>query len=163
MNKLAITSILGATILVAGIFALMPVQKASTNGDEGAAGGKKHDFALLATSDASVTCASQKPMTVFIAMTNKGSDAGDVRVQFLNPDFTTVNDQVDFAIGSGQTISMTQAAHNTQSGSQPIADAGIKVLKANGADLQGWISVETLGKAPFDNPPFGPSFCITTP
>ncbi len=101
-------------------------------------------------------------MTVHIDMQNAGVVAGVMTVEFHEPD-GTLNDVVTYPIAPGQTIAMTEAARNTQSGPSQVADAEIVVFGSVGASLIGWMSAETSGKPQYTpNPPFTPSFCITT-
>ena len=164
MNIIAIPAILGVTILLAGIFAFMPVEKASTVEAQIHIDNKhftKHDFALLNNADTDVRCKSNKPMVVYITMTNDGAD-GVVVVEFFDS-LGAFNDDFHFPIDAGETISMTHAARNTQTTpfSTPVADAEIRVHEevGTGADLRGWISASTTAAA---SALFAGSFCITT-
>ncbi len=130
-------------------------------GDPGSPWLPLSDFALFGSSQGAI-CGSNKAYTVYLTVSNDNPTAVVAHVEFFNQtkDLTKPDDSLALHIAAFSTVSITQAGHNSQSGSKPIED--LAVLVVGQAGVEGWMSLQTQGDAtaPFNNPPYGPSFCI---
>lgn len=152
MNKLAIPSILAAIILIAGMFALMPIEKASTvhTTIQNALPGGASDFALFTTEDTGpsadnfVTCTSNKPFTIYVSMSDFGEDPAGRTVQAIFAD----GDLVQYKIPALGSFSFSQSAGGTAG-----VDDSIKIdpqdQDGDANAIAGWVSISTSAAATF--------------
>ncbi len=149
MKKIVVPAIVSGIVLVlvgAFVFAQSVVPPASP------VHYTRTDFALFdGAKSEGAKCGSDRPFLVFITATNNKPASAALTVKFADGDLLPLN------IPAGDTISVNQAAGNTQTPSGIVADSSIQVVEAGG--ISGWMSLQTLGDA---TPPFSGSFCVTT-
>lgn len=126
VSRFTTVGLLAGTLLVAGIFALMPVEKAYTAEQE-----KKADFSLFTTEDTGtaddyVTCSSKGIFTLHVAVTNYEDTTQTLQIVFQDTDL------VNYFVPPGESFSFIQVAGTT---------AGIdRIIKIDPLDQDGDVS-----------------------
>lgn len=94
MKAVIIPAILAATVLVAGIFAFMPVEKASTvhttiQSSISNVGFTKHHHVIGGPSADTIQCSSDKPFILHVGVTKSSISVGTLAVRFGDNDVFT--------------------------------------------------------------------------